>query len=245
MKTKILVSIVLGAAAVVLVVALALDFGGRTPSADLSAETAQSPMATSPSASSATSAKSSSSPSETGKDSEQKKQTTEEEKTSSEPTAEATRPSWDPKPSGSESRLEVPEQPEASQFKLPDTPKREPVLTKVPQTGVATGKLTKEFPKDAVPVPKSTTIVQSSVEKQEKLVFVGVEGRSNASVEEVLSFYSEHFEQQQWLTAQSEPAEGVTQLLGSFGEDSTTVTIRQLPTGATSIVAAGVFEIQE
>lgn len=244
MKSKILVSIVLGAAAILLVVALALDFGGSTPTADLSTNTAQSPSTTSASASAAVSAQASASPSATGKDSESKNQKTEEKK-SGEPKVEATRPSWDPKPSASESRLEVPEQPNASQFKLPDTPERKPVLKKAPKTGVSTGKLTKEFPKDAVPMPKSTTIVQSSVEKQEQLVFVGVEGRSNASVEEVLSFYSEHFEQQHWLTAQSEPATGVTQLLGSFGEDSTTVTIRQLPTGATSIVAAGVFEIQE
>ncbi|GGJ70755.1 hypothetical protein [Glutamicibacter ardleyensis] len=244
MKSKILVAIVLGAAAILLVVALALDFGGSTPTAGLSADTAQSPVTASPSASAAPSAHSSASPSAKGKDSEPKKQKTEENKPG-EPTAEATRPSWDPKPSASPTRLEVPEQPKASQFKLPDTPERQPVLKKAPKTGMSTGKLTKEFPKDAVPVPKATTIVQSSVEKQEKMVFAGVEGRSNSSVEEVLSFYSEHFEQQQWLTTQSEPATGVTQLMGSFGADSTTVTIRQLPTGATSIVAAGVFEIQE
>ncbi|HJX80226.1 hypothetical protein [Glutamicibacter sp.] len=244
MKSKILVSIVLGAAAILLVVALALDFGGSTPTADPSADTAQTHLSTAPTASSAASAQASASPSATGKDSDPMKPKTEEKK-SGEPKAEATRPSWDPKPSASESRLEVPEQPKASQFKLPDTPERQPVLKKAPKTGVSTGKLTKEFPKDAVPVPKSTTIVQSSVEKQEQLVFVGVEGRSSASVDEVLSFYSEHFEKQHWLTTQSEPVTGVTQLLGSFGEDSTTVTIRQLPTGATSIVAAGVFEIQE
>ncbi|WP_423299976.1 hypothetical protein, partial [Glutamicibacter nicotianae] len=161
------------------------------------------------------------------------------------PKPEATRPTWDPQPSASETRAEVPEEAKASEFSLPKTEPREPVLATAPKTGVAEGKLTKGFPKKAVPVPERTQIVQSSVEQQEQLVFVGFEGRSSDSVEEVLAFYSKHFEQQGWLATQSEPAAGQTRLSGSFGTESTTITVRQLPTGATAVVAAGVFEIQE
>lgn len=248
MKSKILVVAVFCAAALVLVLALVLDFGNSpapttasrqaAPSTPAAAGTAQ-PESTPQDSESP--AKASDAPSgQSGKPAQKSAAAA-----SATGQAEATRPSWDPEPSAAESRLEVPEQPQAQEFSLPETEPREPVLASAPQTGVAEGELTEGFPATAVPLPDSATIVKSSVEQQAQLVFVGVEGRSEASVDEVLEFYAQHFAQQQWLTTQNNPAEGVKQLSGSFGADSTTVTVRQLPTGATSIVAAGVFELQE
>lgn len=159
------------------------------------------------------------------------------------PTPEATRPSWDPKPNESDTGLEVPTQTATDGFALPSTEERKPVLGKVPATGVAKGKLTKGFPKDAVPLPKSTTIVQSSVEEQGDLVVIGVEGRSKASVEEVLDFYDIHFKSLNWLSSESTPGEGLTRIQGSYAGDSATVTVSELPTGMISISVAGVFKV--
>ncbi|MGP5382732.1 hypothetical protein ACTXL8_11180 [Glutamicibacter arilaitensis] len=256
MKSKLLVGLILGLAAIVLVVAVALDIGGRQGPVEGAVASAQSLATQEPSAPSSVSA-SSGTPSTGGsKDSKDEKDSKISEKSKASknkdsgreedaPKPEATRPTWDPQPSASETRAEVPEEAKASEFSLPKTEPREPVLAKAPKTGVAEGKLTKGFPKKAVPVPDRTSIVQSSVEQQAELVFVGFEGRSSDSVEEVLAFYSKHFEQQGWLATQSEPAVGQTRLSGFFGTESTTITVRQLPTGATAVVAAGVFEIQE
>lgn len=164
-------------------------------------------------------------------------------KESDAPVAEATRPSWNPQPTESDTGLEVPTQSATEAFALPSTKAREPVLTKVPATGVKEGELTKGFPKDALPLPDSTTVVQSSVAEQGDLVMLGIEGRSKASVEEVLDFYSTHFEELNWLSAESTPSEGSTRIQGGYGDDSTTVTVRELPTGMTSISAAGVFKV--
>lgn len=248
-KSKMLVVAVFCAAALVLVLALVLDFSGSQAPNNASKQSEPStPVAIADTAkptASAEASKGSKEASAKPKERKTKAAAGEAPAKSADPKAKATRPSWDPEPSGSESRLEVPEKPEATKFSLPDTPDREPVLEHAPKTGVAKGKLTKDFPAAAVPLPKSTTIVTSSVEQQAKLVFVGVEARSEDSVDEVLAFYAKHFADLNWLTTENGAGKGMTQLSGSFGSDSTTVTVRQLPTGATSIVAAGVFEVQE
>ncbi|MGH3652902.1 hypothetical protein [Glutamicibacter sp.] len=239
MKSKVLATIILGAAAILLVVALAMDLGGTKPTAGQQPAATPDPVATSTAGQPTAGPETAEAAKPSG---EAKKESAPEQ---SAPKPKATRPSWDPQPSATESRLEVPEAAKPSQFALPDTPKREPVLEKAPKSSVAEGKLVKGFPKAAVPVPESTSIVQSSVQNQAKKVLVGVEGRSSDSVDEVLAFYAKHFEELNWLTTQSAPAEGTTQLSGSYGAESATVTVRQLPTGATSIVAAGIFEVQE
>ena len=76
---------------------------------------------------------------------------------------------------------------------MPSAEPRKPALSKAPKPGAAEGKLTKGFPKEAMPLPSSTTIERSSVEAQSSLVMVGVQGRSKQSVEEVLAFYEAHF----------------------------------------------------
>lgn len=259
MKSKLLAGLILGLAAIVLVVAVALDMGGRQGPAEGAAASAQSSATHQPPATYSAPQSTGTPSTDDSKDSKDEKESEDAKKSEKSkdskdkdsgkdedaPKPEATRPTWDPQPSASETRAEVPEEAKASEFSLPKTEPREPVLATAPKTGVAEGKLTKGFPKSAVPVPERTQIVQSSVEQQEQLVLVGFEGRSSDSVDEVLAFYTRHFEQQGWLATQSEPAAGQTRISGSFGTESTTITVRQLPTGATAVVAAGVFEIQE
>ncbi|WPR66105.1 hypothetical protein SLW73_07245 [Glutamicibacter protophormiae] len=164
-------------------------------------------------------------------------------KASDQPTAQATRPSWNPQPSESQVGLEVPTPTKASKFALPSTEERAPVLTKAPAIGVKEGKLTKGFPTAALPLPSATSIVQSSVAKQGELVMLGLEGRSKSSTDEVLDFYAVHFKKLNWLSERSTPAEGTTQITGGFGTDSATITVRKLPTGQTAVSAAGVFKV--
>lgn len=163
------------------------------------------------------------------------------EKSSKAPQVKATRPSWDPKPSTSSERLEMPETPVATPSALPSTKKREAVLATTPKTAVAEGKLTKGFPSEAMPLPKSAKVMESSVAKQSDLVMVGMQARSKQSVEQVLSFYEEHFNDLQWLTTTTNVEKGQTQLQAGYGTETATVTVHQLPTGWTQINAAGVF----
>lgn len=163
------------------------------------------------------------------------------EKTGRDPAATATRPHWDPQPTEADAGLEVPEQTKATAFALPSSKEREPLLEKTPKTGVAQGKLTKGFPKDAVPLPRSTTVVGSSVETQGRLVILGVEGRSKASADAILEFYAGHFAKLDWLTTRTQPARGTTQLRGGFGQESLSVTVRELPTGMRSVTASAVL----
>lgn len=250
MKIKIFVIGILSAAVILFVVAVVLD-NGRADRRGMSvAQTTSEASATSPDRSTMTPKGDAAAPegpeseSPESEDSKPDPGSVDDPKKTPAPNAEATRPTWDPQPTESESALEVPEQTAPTEFSLPDSVKREPVLKKSPKTGVSEGKLTPDFPADAVPLPPSTSVVQSSVERQSELVLVGVEGRSSSSVEDVLDFYNEHFADREWLTIDTAPAEGTTQLQGALGEDSITVTIRQLPTGATSVIAAGVFKIE-
>ena len=248
MKTKIFVVTILGAAGILLVVALAMDFGRtgqhRESVAQSSSGVIETSQAPQPEVIKTVdpSKKTAAKPGNTK--AVKASQATSKSMDSPDSKPETTRPVWDPQATESESGLEVPQQTGSADFRLPDSPKRKPVLRKSPKIGVAEGKLTKGFPKDAVPIPRSTTIVQSSVARQSELVLVGLEGRSSASVEEVLAFYREHFADRKWLTSETTPAEGVTQLQGAFGQDSTTITVRQLPTGVTSVLAAGVFKVK-
>lgn len=244
MKFKSLIAVILSLAAILFAVAMTLDWMGRpeapsmagapsstavagaSKSTDSPTGSADTPIETSPTQPSSGGAK----PSQPADTSEN---------------VEATRPSWNPQPTQADERLEVPEDPEKSSGALPSGEPRKPVLTKAPKPGAAEGKLTKGFPKDAMPLPSSTTIERSSVEKQSSLVMVGVQGRSKQGVEEILAFYESHFKDLQWLATTSSEADGSTRLQAGFGQDTATVTLHQLPTGLTEINAAGVFTVED
>lgn len=240
MKLKIVAVSIFVLAAALVVLALSLDLARHTDAADDTTVTAQSAAATPPAIPSpAPPVK------EAGPSADSGSKSASAPGSAGEPQPEATRPSWDPQPTASDQELEVPEQTAPARQRMPESKKREPALKKVPKTQVAEGKLTDGFPKAAVPLPESSMVVRSSVEQQGKLVLVGVEGRSEQTVEQVLAFYSEHFAQREWLTTGSSVGQGTAQLRGAFGDDSTTVTVRQLPTGMTGITAAGVFKVKE
>ncbi|MFJ2617882.1 hypothetical protein [Glutamicibacter sp. NPDC087344] len=247
MKSKSLIAVILSLAAILFIVAFAMDWMGRSeqpsqagePVPSATEQTTQSsalpsgqePVAT-PSETTAPKA------SATGQDTEASAEGDSSEK------VQATRPSWNPQPTQADERLEVPEEPSKSSSALPSAEPREPVLSKTPKTGAAEGELTKGFPKDAIPLPASTTVERSSVEAQSSLVMVGVQGRSKQSVEDVLAFYESHFKDLQWLATTSDQADGTTQLQAGFGKETATVTLHQLPTGLTEINAAGVFTVE-
>lgn len=161
------------------------------------------------------------------------------------PQAQPPRPSWDPKPSAPDRRLEIKAESSPSPSGLPSTEPRTDVLKKAPKAATAEGKLTKGFPKKALPLPQSSDVEKSSVSVQSSMVMVGVQGRSKQSVEDVLAFYESHFKDLQWLASTSTDADGSTRLQAGFGQDTATVTLHQLPTGLTEINAAGVFKVED
>lgn len=161
----------------------------------------------------------------------------------SEPKATATRPTWVPQPSESEDRLEMPEKPKKSVNALPSSTPRAAVLEKAPKAGAENGKLTRGFPKHALPLPPSADVVKSSVDLQSKMAILDVQARSKQSVEQVVDFYESHFKNLQWLATESKPGKGTTQLRAEFGQDTATITVHQLPTGLTEVNAAGVFRV--
>lgn len=237
MKLKIFVVAIFAAAAALVVIALALDLGRNgDPVGSLATKEQNGPSQTIAAPAEVASTGAPEQPSEAGT------QAAPTGATPSEP--EPTRPSWDPQPSTSDDALEVPEQTAPAKARMPDSDKRKPVLEKAPKSQTSEGKLTDGFPKNAVPLPESSTVVRSSVDSQGDRVFVGVEGRVDAEIEEVLSFYREQFSNREWLISESSPIEGVTQLRGAFMDDSTTVTVRQLPTGTTAITVAGAYKVQ-
>ena len=159
--------------------------------------------------------------------------------------AQPTRPSWDPKPSEPDERLEIKADSSPSPSGLPSSEPRTAVLKKAPKAATAEGKLTKGFPQKALPLPQSSDVERSSVSVQSSMVMVGVQGRSKQSIEEVLAFYESHFKDLQWLASTSTENDGSTRLQAGFGQDTATVTLHQLPTGLTEINAAGVFKVED
>lgn len=242
MKMKFWVFGVLGVAVLLVVVAMVIDL--RTGSV-LEADNSQVPTSSlnntqksgsSPSQSLNSEQPAKSSKSQTSKPSEATEKGEPKASESPKIPSEATR----------STRLEVPSaQPSASRSALPKSTQRKPALSLAPKDGVAEGKLTKGFPSKAIPVPESTTIISSSVANQPGRIIAGLQGRSTADIQDVIDFYEDHFNEKKWVTTQSSPSTGITTLLGQFGEESTTVTLRQLPTGATEITVAGAFKVEK
>lgn len=156
--------------------------------------------------------------------------------------AKATRPSWNPQPQPSETaRLEMPTATPGESPGLPKSKKRKPAISSVPKTGTAQGKLTKDFPVEAVPVPDGAKISRSSVSSQGKRVLVGLEGRSTTSPATVLGFYDHEFKDRGWMTTVTRPEKVASTLHASFGRESVVVSARRLPTGQTAFTVAGAF----
>lgn len=158
------------------------------------------------------------------------------------PEVSPTRPSWNPQPESSKTpEVKAPDGSAPASTSLPKSVDRKPVLDKVTATGVAEGKLTEGFPKKAIPVPEKTTVIQSSVEDQSGMVLVGLEARSELGEQVLLDFYRTHFKQLDWPVSESTPVEGTTQLSAGLGKDTTTVTVRLLPTGVSALNVAGAY----
>ncbi len=244
MKFKSLIAVILSLAAILFVLAFTLDWMGRpeqpAPAGQQANAAAEDAAKGADSPSGDVEASSEPSEKQSGPDDAKPSQP---EGTSAK--VEATRPSWNPQPTHTDERLELPEDPEKTASAMPSAEPRQPALSKAPKSGAVEGKLTKGFPKEAMPLPASTTIERSSVDTQSSLVMVGVQGRSKQSVEEVLAFYEEHFKDLQWLASTSTDADGNTRLQAGFGQDTATVTLHQLPTGLTEINAAGVFKVED
>lgn len=247
MKFKVLIAVILSLAAILFVVAFTMDWMGRSglPSqADdqVQSATEDAPAKAEPSTggeavatqSPGTQAPQNKPGGNDPVDSAQKKSSAE---------AEATRPTWNPKPTQTDERLEVPKDPPKTVKTLPSAQPREAALSKTPKTGVAEGKLTRGFPKKAMPLPASTSVERSSVETQGALVIVGVQGRSKQKVDDVLDFYEAHFKDLQWLSNTNVDSEGNTRLEAGFGKETATITLHQLPTGLTHIDAAAVYTV--
>ncbi|ALD63725.1 hypothetical protein AFL94_07060 [Arthrobacter sp. LS16] len=240
MKFKSLIAVILSLAAILFAVALTLDWMGRpeAPSAAGQQSNNAAGGAALPSEDVESTTESSAKQSASGDTKPSQPEDTSVE-------VKATRPSWNPQPTQTDERLELPEDPEKTASAMPSAEPRKPALTKVPKSATAEGKLTKGFPKGAMPLPSSTTIERSSVEAQSSMVMVGVQGRSKQSVEDVLAFYEAHFKDLQWPASTSADADGSTRLQAEFGQDTATVTLHQLPTGLTEINAAGVFKVED
>lgn len=238
MKLKVTAIAILAAAAVLVALALSLDLGSNGQSANSvagSANTGEAQTTASPSDSASTDAPVQPSESDsTGTPGDE-----------AEPRAEATRPSWDPQPTETDARLEVPDPTESGPSGLPKSQERQPVFTKAPKDATAEGKLVAGFPKRALPLPEGTEVVRSLVENQQGLVMAGVEARSQSDEGRTLEFYRQHFEENRWPVTESKPAEGTTQLRAEYGNESMTVTVRQLPTGVTAITAAGAYRVEK
>lgn len=142
-------------------------------------------------------------------------------------------------------KLEVPKDKKEGPKKLPKSKKRAPVLTSLPKSGSATGKLSRGFPAKVVPMLPKAVASSSSVQTQGEQAFVEVTGRTKAETKSVLKFYSKDFAGKGWVTTQQSTANGVTTLRGAYGDDSILVTVRRLPTGQTSFAVAGVFKVDK
>lgn len=247
MKFKVLIAVILSLAAILFVVAFSMDWMGRSgvPSqAGDQVHSATEDSAAESESSSGGDAVATQSPApQTPQNEPRGKDPEESTQKNSSAKAEATRPTWNPKPTQTDERLEVPKDPPKTLNALPSAQPREAVLSKTPKTGVAEGRLTKGFPKKAMPLPASTDVERSSVETQGSLVVVGVQGRSKQKVDEVLAFYDAHFKDLQWLSSTSVDSEGNTRLEAGFGKETATITLHQLPTGLTQIDAAAVYTV--
>lgn len=244
MKAKVLVVAVLVVAAILTVVALVLNQSGNPgPVAGDAALNTQeptgSPTQSSPGSSPAPTEEAPSAPA----NAERSAQPGAAPEKSGDPVAEATRPSWNPQPTEPDAELEVPEQTQSSAFALPSSREREPLLDKEPKAGVAQGKLTKGFPKSALLLPDSTTIVKSSVETQRDVVMLGIDGRTTASTEEVLDFYARRFDELDWITTQTQQDSETERMRGELGQQNLTITVRELPTGMRSITVSAVLKV--
>lgn len=158
--------------------------------------------------------------------------------------ATGTRPSWDPQPPASKAAgLEMPTEAPSVRASLPKSKDRKRALPSKPPTGESAGKLTSGFPKKAVPHPKGTAITASSVSSQGKRVLVSFEGRTKASPSQIIAFYADDFAAKGWASTPSVPQAGESALEGGYRGDSVVVTARELPTGQTAFVVAGVFTV--
>lgn len=139
-------------------------------------------------------------------------------------------------------RLEVPATPRPSVTTLPKSVEKAPAISgKAPQEGTASGKLTKGFPTEAMPIPEGVTIVDSSVSTQGKNVQVAMNYRTSKTPEQVLSFYEQVAAKKGWLANRGTGVDGAQNVTFGFGKDTTVATVRTAGTGATVVAVFGSF----
>lgn len=155
--------------------------------------------------------------------------------------ASPTRPTWNPPDPSTSKALEIQDSSSSSMARLPKSEKRQPVLSKIPRTGTARGKLTPGFPTGAVSAPAAARITMSSVQVQGKQIFVGLKGTTKQSRKIVADHYLRAYKSKGWSQTSTVNLDGSRTLQGGFGDDSIVVSIRTLPTGRTAFTVAGVF----
>lgn len=249
MKIKYWTAGILGIAALLVALALVLDFGGTGPAGQLTADpvgTQAQPPGPSQTAApgQAPEAKEAKAAQTTAQGSTQPSQSARPTPTASSSKAPpAKAPSASATADGDLPLLEVPEPTDTPSPGLPKSTPRPAVLEKAPQDGEARGKLTRGFPSEQLPLPKNSSIIQSSVSTQAQRVIAGVQARTTQDAQAVEKFYRKYFQQHDWEVNTTTGEPGTVQLQGGFGQDSTTVKISQLPTGTTSITLSGAFKV--
>lgn len=158
---------------------------------------------------------------------------------------QSTRPVYIPTEPESTEGLEVPASGTPIPPSLPTSVGRRPALTDIPPTGSAKGKLTKGFPKKAVPLPAKIDVESSSVHRQGQLVLVSVEAQSQQEKQAVIDFYVEQIKKMGWIPTTTVVDANSTVVRGAFEGDSLSVTLRSRPTGSLVLSVAGAFRVAE
>ncbi|MGM7669375.1 hypothetical protein [Microbacterium sp. A93] len=157
------------------------------------------------------------------------------------------RPTWNPAadaPEGADQEPKVPNGLGVEPYRLPDSAKREPALTEVPDAAAAEHELVAGFPEHVVPVPDDIDIQSSSVATQGQRVFVGVNALSDVNPDALLDYYVRHCESLAWPTSRPTLDDGTPQVQCGFGPDELTVTASLSSTGRVDLSVSGSFEVR-
>ncbi|HWJ84194.1 MAG TPA: hypothetical protein VNR62_02125 [Cellulomonas sp.] len=123
---------------------------------------------------------------------------------------------------------------------LPVTAAPGPTLTgKLPKTGNANGKVVKGFPTGVVPIPRSLTVVSTSVSASGNRLQVGLQASSDSKPASVKAAYVAALSKAGFAVSDSPALPGTTAVAFTHGPDGLVLTLRKRTGGGTELSVAG------
>jgi hypothetical protein len=116
-----------------------------------------------------------------------------------------------------------------------------PLVAKAPRSASTHGRLVAGFPRSAVPLPRSLTIVSSSVASQGRHLQVTAQASSDASPKVVRRQLTNAFTERGYTAAKAVAAPGSSAVQYRHGTDGVVITFHQRLGGGTELTLSGSF----